>query len=138
MRRILLSLSLLLCAVGCAPTTTTPPLAPGYANQTDQVMGETLAAANGFYHSIQCQTQAKAWDATAKTCAASPQVTSAMTLTPTEKTAFNSFAVALNTANAVYLNFHAGTATQAQAQTAINTVQTQQSAIEAQITQAVK
>src|ERR1017187_3080433 len=85
----ILSLSML-AAVGCATATSpTPPLAPGYQNTADQTMGEILAAAHAFYQSIQQQS-------------ASGQ----MTLSATEKQAFNTFGVTLNGAQQVYLAYH--------------------------------
>lgn len=112
---------LLLCVplmlAGCAKTTgTTPPLAPGYQNQTDQSMGQALAAAHSFYQTIQ-------QDVTAGKFVPSP----------TEKTALNDFAASLNVAQPLYLAYHAGTATQAQAQAAVNDVIAKQSALQAQI-----
>ena len=115
--RRLAMLAFLALAVGwmtaCTPTTTTPAqLAPGYQNSADQQMGEILAGAHSFYTTIQQES-------------ASGQ----MTLSATEKQAFNTFGVALNSAQSVYLAYHAGTATQAQAQTAVNQVQQQQAAL---------
>lgn len=96
----------------CKTTSTTPPpLAPGYSNSADQTMGETLAAANAFYKRIQQNVQQ-----------------GTMTLSANEKTAMNDLATALNIANGTYLAYHSGTATQAQAQTAINTVSQKQQA----------
>ena len=98
---------------GCPSTTaSTPPLAPGYLNTADQQMGEILAGAHSFYTTIQQESAA-----------------GTLVLTPTQKTAFNDFGVALNSAQTVYLAYHAGTATQAQAQAAIDAVQTKQAAL---------
>ena len=115
--RRLAMLAFLALAVGwmtaCTPTTTTPAqLAPGYQNSADQQMGEILSGAHAFYQSIQQQSQA-----------------GTLTLDPTTKSAFNQFGTALNAAQTVYLAYHAGTATQAQAQTAVNQVQSQQAAL---------
>jgi hypothetical protein len=100
-------------AVGCTPTTTNPAqLAPGYQNAADQQMGSILSGARAFYVSIQQQSAA-----------------GTLTLTPAVKQAFNTFGVSLNAAEAVYLAYHNGTATQAAAQTAVNTVQSQQAAL---------
>ena len=74
--------------------------------------GEILSGARAFYISIQQQSAA-----------------GTLTLDATTKTAFNDFGVALNSAEAVYLAYHNGTATQAAAQTAVNTVQSQQAAL---------
>jgi hypothetical protein len=119
MKRFAVSLSsglLLLCMLGgCHTATITPPttaLAPGYLNAADQQMGEILSGARAFYTSIQTQS-----------------ATGKITLTPAVKTSFNAFGVALNSAEAVYLAYHNGTATQAAAQTAVNTVQSQQAAL---------
>lgn len=98
---------------GCKPTTTTPAqLAPGYQNAQDQQMGEILAGAHNFYTSIQSQVQA-----------------GTLTMGATIKASFNDFATALNAAQTVYLAYHNGTATQAQAQAAVNTVQSKQAAL---------
>lgn len=108
---ILLCIPLMLA--GCTPTATNPAtLAPGYLNAADQTMGQILAGARSFYISVQQQS-------------ASGQ----MTLSATEKTAFNSFEVSLNAGDAVYLAYHSGSATQAQAQAAVNLVQQQQAAL---------
>lgn len=98
----------------CTPANPTTPaqLAPGYQNSADQQMGEILSGAHAFYTSIQQQSAA-----------------GTLTLSPDVKQKFNSFAIALNAAQQVYLAYHAGTATQAQAQTAVNTVQTSQNAL---------
>lgn len=102
----------MLMPMGCKKTGTTQPLAPGYLNQADQVMGETLAAARGFYLKFE------------------DGVTSGQyTETAAEKAAFQQFSVSLNVADAAYLGYHAGTTTQAQAQAAVNAVTAQQSSI---------
>ena len=87
-------------------------LAPGYANATDQQLGQILAGARQFYLSIQAQSQA-----------------GTLTLTPAVKVAFNDFALALNQADAIYLAFHNGTATLIQAQTAVDVVRLKQAAL---------
>lgn len=113
MKRLILLTALCLPMAACTPTATnTATLAPGYLNAADQQMGEILAGAHSFYTSIQTQSAA-----------------GVLTLSPTEKTAFNDFGTALNTAQSIYLAYHSGTATQAQAQTAVNTVQSQQAAL---------
>lgn len=98
----------------CTPSATpsTQALAPGYQNSADQQMGEILAGAHSFYTSIQQQSQA-----------------GTLTLDATTKAAFNQFGTALNAAQAVYLAYHNGQATQAAAQTAVNQVQSQQAAL---------
>lgn len=107
-------LALCLSLAGChAATTTTPPLAPGFSSQADQTMDQTLVGAHKFYTDIQAQVLAGTY-----TPAAS------------EKTALNTFASALNTAQVVYIAFHAGTATQAQAQVAVDSVSAQQTSLQ--------
>lgn len=102
--------------VGCTPAATNPTtpaqLAPGYSNQADQQMGEVLSGAHAFYQSIQQQSQA-----------------GTLTLTPQVKQAFNAFGVSLNAAQSVYLAYHQGAATQAQAQAAVDKVQQEQQAL---------
>jgi hypothetical protein len=51
-----------------------------------------------------------------------------------EKAALNNFALALNSAELIYKAYHAGSATSAQAQAAVNAVTVQQSAIQATVT----
>ncbi len=100
---------------GCAtPAAPAPPLAPCYTSQSDQTMGEILAGAHAFYTSIQQQSAA-----------------GQMTLSATEKQAFNVFAVSLNTAQTAYLTYHAQptAANLATAQAAVNQVQQQQAAL---------
>lgn len=112
-----LCLALMLGLSGCSgsnPSTPTNPaqLAPGYQNQADQTMGSVLSGARAFYVSIQQQSQA-----------------GTLTLDPTVKASFNVFGTSLNAAETVYLAYHQGTATQAQAQAAVNQVQSQQAAL---------
>ena len=110
----------LLCPIlaGCPSATAPPPapavIAPGYINAADQQMGQILAGARSFYVTIQ-------------TDSASGKVT----LSATEKAAFNDFGMSLNLAETTYLAFHGGTATQAAAQAAVNVVQQKQSALPA-------
>ena len=111
--KVLAALALCLCLTGCpSSTTTTPPLAPGYLNASDQQMGEILAGARSFYTSIQSQGAA-----------------GTLTLNTTAKLSFNDFGAALNAAETDYLAYHSGAATQAQAQAAVNDVQTKQAAL---------
>lgn len=110
-----LALTIPLGTVGCAKSTApTPPVAPGYTSQADQTMGEILAAAHAFYTSVQQQTAA-----------------GTMTLSPTEKSAFNAFAATLNGAQIAYLAYHSNpTPTNLSiAQNAVNQVQTQQATL---------
>lgn len=116
MKNILLSLALCLPIIGCgAVQSTTPPaaLAPGFSSQADQVMDQVLVGAKKFYTDIQAQIVAGTYTPAA-----------------TEKASLNTFASALNTAQVVYIAFHAGTATQAQAQAAVDTVTTQQTSLQ--------
>jgi hypothetical protein len=106
----LLSASLLMA--GCTPATVAPPLAPGYANQADQQMGQILSGARAFYTKIQADS-----------------ASGATTLSPQEKSSFQSFGVAINAAEQVYLAYHNGQATQAAAQAAVNIVSQQQAAL---------
>lgn len=113
-RSFLLPLVLLM---GCgAVNTSTPPTAPaqGYANAADQQMGEILAGARSFYTTIQQES-----------------VSGAVVLSATEKQAFNDFGASLNAAEAVYLAYHAGTATQASAQMGVDIVKNKQAALPA-------
>lgn len=120
MLRMLLPLLLLACLMpvsGCKEANANTPataLAPGYLNQADQEMGEALAAAHAFYARL-------AADAKAGTFVPSP----------TEKTAINSFGLALNVAQTTYIAYHNGQATLAQAQTDVNTMNAQQTAVQA-------
>jgi hypothetical protein len=126
LNRIILSLALLpaLMLPGCkTATSTTPPaaLAPGFSSQADQTMDQVLVGAHAFYATIQADVASGKY---------TPSVT--------EKTALDSFALALNTAQTVYISFHQGAATQAQAQAAVNAVSTQQTALQSIITAGVK
>ena len=114
MKRFLILLAFCLTLTACPATTTAPPTAPGYANQTDQQMGEILAAARAFYTTVQQDS-----------------ANGSMTLTPAVKQAFNTFGTSLNAAESVYLAYHAQptAANQAAAQTAVNNIQTQQAAL---------
>lgn len=116
MKRIL-SIALCLCMVpifGCQPaTSTTPPaaLAPGYSSQFDQTAGQSLAAAHALV---------------SKGVADYPSLTPSQQAT--EKPILNAFVTAVNAADAVYLAFHNGAATQAQVQAQLNNVATAQAA----------
>jgi hypothetical protein len=113
---------IMVCALGvslsgCTPksTSTTPPaaLAPGFSSQADQTMDQVLVGGKQFYTDIQAKVVAGTYVPAAS-----------------EKAALNTFASALNTAQVVYIAFHAGTATQAQAQAAVDTVTAQQTALQ--------
>ncbi len=120
MKRLLVALFGLLLILPVAPTgcvqpTTAPPtqaIAPGYQNIEDQNMGKYLSGAHGFYQSIQQQVAA-----------------GTLTMTPEVKAAFNAFGVSLNAAQSVYLAYHAGTATEAQAKTLSDAAQAKQNAL---------
>jgi hypothetical protein len=110
MKPALLSIFLALPLLGCpSASSPTPPLAPGYTTPFDQTAGQTLAAA----HALVAKATADY-----------------LSLTPaqqaTEKPILNAFVSAVNTADSVYLQFHAGAATQAQVQTQLNNVSTAQ------------
>ena len=113
-----LALSVVLMGpMGCVKATSTTPaaaLAPGYQNQADQVMGQTLVAAHAFYATIQQDVASGKYTPSAA-----------------EKTTLNNFATVLNSAQIIYISYHAGAATQAQAQSAVNAVQAQQTAVQA-------
>lgn len=121
MKRLALILLLALPFAGCKPATTTAPLAPGYSSPADQVMGETLVGAHQFYVTIQSDIASGKY---------APS--------PTEKTALNNFATALNAAQVLYIAYHNGAATQAQAQAAVNAVTTQQTALQSTLTGGAK
>src|ERR1017187_2379115 len=116
MKRLLIAFTLSLSMLaGCATATAPPqPLAPGYSSTADQTMGEILAGAHAFYQSIQQES-----------------ANGQMTLSATEKAAFNVFGTTLNGAQSVYLAYHANptAANLSAAQTAVNQVQTQQAAL---------
>ena len=119
-------------ATGCTPTATNPvTLAPGYNNIPDQDMGKILSGANAFYHSIQCQTYGLNWSLLLKQCVSDPAVTTPLLLTASVKQGFNEYGIILDSANSVYLAYHAGTATEAQAQAAVSTAQSMQPALPA-------
>ncbi len=128
-RKLSLLLPLLLCAsvilTGCHLTTTTTPspvvLAPGFQNLSDQDMDQVLVGARHFYVAVQTKVAAGTYKPSTS-----------------EFTAFNSFAVALNTAEVIYKAFHAGTATQAQAQAAVNVVAAQQTSLQNVVSQGGK
>lgn len=116
MKKILLALALFLPMDGCrAVQSTTPPatLAPGFSSQADQTMDQVLVGAKKFYTDIHAQVVAGTYNPA-----------------PAEKTSLNTFASALNTAQVVYIAYHGGTATQAQAQAAVDGVTAQQTALQ--------
>lgn len=96
--------------IGCATASSpTPPLAPGYSNSQDQTLGQTLAAINAFV------TTEKSHFNTLTTAQQSK-----------ERTILNPLIDATTVANAVYLAYHAGTKTEADAQTAVSAAQAAQ------------
>lgn len=108
---IILTACLLAVPLGCktaATTTPTAALAPGYLNPQDQAMGQMLSGVHNFITSMQAQ------------------ITAGYVPGPTEKTALNALIATTSAADATYLAFHKGTATQAAAQTAINKAYLQQ------------
>jgi hypothetical protein len=112
MKKLLIALALCLPLAACKPSATPIALAPGYQNATDQQMGEILAGARRFYISIQSQVSS-----------------GTLTMGDTIKASFNDFGRSLNAADSVYLAYHSGAATQAQAQAQVNIVQAQQAAL---------
>jgi hypothetical protein len=124
MKKLALILLLAVPLMGCKPasTTTTPQtLAPGYANSADQAMGETLVAAHAFYTTIQGDVTSGKYTPSA-----------------TEKTSLNNFATALNSAQIIYIAYHAGQSTQAQAQAAVNAVTAQQASLQSSLSGGTK
>lgn len=111
---LLLAATLFVPAVGCKQqTATTAPqaVAPGYINAQDQVMGQTLKGVHAFIDNIRAQ------------------ISTGYVPGPTEKTALNALIATTNAADATYLAFHGGTATQAAAQAAINQAYSQQQSL---------
>lgn len=116
MKRYLAVILLCVSFAGCKTATTTQPLAPGYTSQADQTIGQSLAAARGYYVQVQADVASGKYKPSA-----------------TETKAYNSFAASLNVAEVAYLAFHNGTGTLAAAQTATNQVATQQTALQATV-----
>lgn len=100
------------CRTAAAPT---PALAPGYVNQADQTMGQTLAAARAFYVHINGDVKAGKYKVSEGA----------------EKDALTSLFIALSTADPVYVQFHTGAATQAQAQAVVDKVTAAQTSLQA-------
>lgn len=124
MKKAIIAVALALTLAGCKAVTSTTPtaaLAPGFSSQADETMDQVLVGAHNFYTTIQADVADGKY---------SPS--------PTEVTALNSFGQALNDAQVLYIAFHAGTATLAQAQAAVNTVTTQQTALQSTVTAGVK
>ena len=115
MKKTLLTFCLLLPMIGCtAATSTTPPaaLAPEYLSTADQTLGQSLAAVYAFV--TQERTNYASLTATQQA---------------SEKTILNNLITATDYANTAYVAYHAGTQTLAQAQAALTTAQTAQSAL---------
>jgi len=104
--------------IGCTPSGTTPPLAPGYANQQDEVLGQSLSAMHQFAQTLSDDAQ-----------------TGKFKPSPTEKIAVNDFIAALNIAQTSYLAFHNGLATEADAAQAVNDAAIKQGVVQAGVTQ---
>lgn len=122
--------------LGCKTNTVTAPLAPGYQNSADQKIGQTLAGANWFYTSVQCSTLGQGFSQTTHACDPTVAVQK-YTPAAAEKTALNELSLAINTANAIYLQYHNGQATLQQAQDAVNNVSAKQTSAEAVVPQSV-
>ncbi len=104
--------------IGCTPSTTTPPLAPGYANQQDETLGQTLSAMHQFAQTL-----------------SDDAATGKFKPIPAEKIAVNDFIISLNTAQNVYLAYHNGATTEDQAQLAVDTAKAKQSVVQQGVTQ---
>ena len=112
MKRYFLLLCLCLPLAGCpTASTTTPPaaLAPGYTSQFDEKAGQALAAAHAMVSK-----------------AVADYLSLSVAQQAADKPILNSFVVAVNTADAVYLAFHNNQATQAQVQAQLKSVSTAQ------------
>ena len=135
MKKILLAIALCMpiSLAGCHVTAATPvaTLAPGYSSETDAQMGQVLKGARSFYSTVQCETKGLNWNAVASLCVADPNITSPLVLSVAEKAAFNDFGKSLNLAETVYVAYHAGTATQADAQADVNIVLSKQNSLPA-------
>lgn len=123
MKKILIQAMVLgMCLVpisGCgAVNSTTPPaaVAPGYLNQADQIMGEVLQSAHALYYRLQQDS-----------------LTGKFVPSPAEVTVLNNLQVALNSAQPIYIAYHNGTATQNQAQIAVDSVKQNQAAVQSLI-----
>lgn len=136
MKKLLLALALV-SVMGCKPATTTQPLAPGYTSQTDQQIGQELAAANGFYASINCAIKGLGFSPQTKTCDPNKTVPK-YNPQGAELTTLTDLHIALNQANPIYNAFHAGGATLAQAQAAVNNVLAKQAAAETVLPQSLQ
>lgn len=106
----------LMCCVltGCTPNTAAPSAAtaPGYTSQSDQQIGEALAAVNAFVNQEKVNYQAMTSVQQGK-----------------EKAALNALIASVNAANSAYTGYHAGTGTLDQAQSALTGAQNAQAAL---------
>ena len=135
---LLMVLTLSACKTTSTNPTTAPVVGPGYANTTDQNIGASLRAARTFYRTIQCEMTGQNYQASSDQCVQDPNITVPRVLSQTEKTAFNSLGAALDIANPVYLAYHQGTATLAQAQAAADKVTPALTQAQSTIVQGVK
>lgn len=122
--RILFALCLLV-PMGCNTVTSTVPpaaVAPGYASPADQQLGQDLAAVNKFVASEKGNYSCDSVASAAQTCLTPAQQTA-------EKPYLNGLVTATDAANTVYLAYHAGTQTLAQAQAAVATAKTSMSSL---------
>ena len=115
-----LGLALSWC-VGCTVTATTPPqaIATGYSSLDDMKLGQSIAA-------LCSPTESSVAQEKVNYAALSPSLASCR-----EKPYLNNLIAGCNAANSVYLAFHAGTATLAQAQVSFATAQSAQTALAA-------
>lgn len=118
MKRILILLALTLPLAACK-TTSAPSapqsLAPGYLNQQDEVMGQTLNGIHQFISSVEAK------------------IAAGYVESPTEKTALNALIATTNAADITYLAYHNGAATQAQAQAQVSQAYLQQQTLAASV-----
>ena len=115
---LILTACLLAVPMGCKKTATTNPatLAPGYTGQQDQTLGTTLKGIHDFYTGLMTQI-----------------ATDKRILGPTENAALTSLALAINTADTVYVAYHNGQATLQQAQAAVSNASAAQANAQSQV-----
>ena len=120
----LLLLLVLMLLPGCKPSTN-PPTAPavGYVDSYDQQFAQIIAAAESFYRTVQNDVNAKTY-----------------VPSPTELTALNAFGVSINVSKGAAQQYHAQQTPQnlQTAQTATQSLKSQQQALASQIPQGVK
>jgi hypothetical protein len=133
MKHILAILTICLCLAGCKTVTApAPPPAPGYLNSQDQMMGEVLTAAHSFYSSLRCATLGERYSIAVNGCVVDQNATKFIP-SPTEKTAINTFGLALNSAQTAYTAYHQGQTAEADAQNQVDSVSQQQVALQSAI-----